>query len=177
MSAPSPGRDVHAVMSLEMTVNGQPVQLTIEPRELLVEVLRDRLGLYGTKRSCDLEICGACTVLVDGLAVSSCTFLAYEARRREVLTIEGLAGGEPKLGAQAARLHPIQQAFLEASALQCGFCTPGMVLTAKALLDELAAPTESEIREYLRGNICRCTGYNSIVKAVAEAATEQEQQR
>jgi carbon-monoxide dehydrogenase small subunit len=114
-------------------------------------------------------------VLVDGLAVSSCTYLAYEARDKEVLTIEGLAGGDPGLEAEAARLHPIQRAFLAESALQCGFCTPGMVLTAKALLDEVPAPTEAEIREYLRGNICRCTGYNSIVKAVAEAATEREQ--
>jgi carbon-monoxide dehydrogenase small subunit len=107
--------------------------------------------------------------------VSSCTYLAYEARNREVLTIEGLASDDPGVGGEADRLHPIQRAFLAESALQCGFCTPGMVLTAKALLDEVSVPSEAQIREYLRGNICRCTGYNSIVKAVAAAATKQEQ--
>jgi carbon-monoxide dehydrogenase small subunit len=172
---PGSGRGAQRLIDLRMTVNGRAVRLTIEPREMLIEVLRDRLGLYGTKKSCDVEICGACTVLVDGLAVSSCTYLAYEARNREVLTIEGLASDDPGVGGEAARLHLIQRAFLAESALQCGFCTPGMVLTAKALLDEVSVPSEAQIREYLRGNICRCTGYNSIVKAVAAAATKQEQ--
>ena len=153
------------LLELTMTVNGRAVRLSVEPRELLLDVLRERLGLRGTKRSCDLEICGACTVLVDGLAVSSCTYLALEARGKEVLTIEGVADGDA--------LHPVQEAFLERSALQCGFCTPGMVLTAKALLDEIPAPNDEQIRQYLRGNICRCTGYNSIVKAIADVAAKR----
>ena len=145
--------------TLAMTVNGQAVALAIRPEELLLDVLRDRLGLRGAKRSCDVQVCGACTVLLDGLPVSSCSLLAYEARGRTVVTIEGLAEGE--------RLHPLQESFITESAVQCGYCTPGMILAAKALLDERPEATDAEIREHLRGNICRCTGYTNILNAVA----------
>jgi len=147
--------------TLAMTVNGQAVALAIRPEELLLDVLRDRLGLRGAKRSCDVQVCGACTVLLDGLPVSACSLLAYEARGRTVVTIEGLAEGE--------RLHPLQESFITESAVQCGYCTPGMILAAKALLDERPEATDAEIREHLRGNICRCTGYTNILNAVAVA--------
>ena len=147
--------------TLAMTVNGQAVALAIRPEELLLDVLRDRLGLRGAKRSCDVQVCGACTVLLDGLPVSSCSLLAYEARGRTVVTIEGLAEGE--------RLHPLQESFITESAVQCGYCTPGMILAAKALLDERPQASDAEIREHLRGNICRCTGYTNILNAVAVA--------
>ena len=143
-------------------VNGQPHELWVEPRETLLDVLRNRLGLTGTKRSCDVQVCGACTVLVDGMAVSSCTYLAYEARGKDVLTIEGLAEGD--------RLHPLQQAFIDHAALQCGYCTPGMILAAKALLDENPDPTVEQVKHYMRGNICRCTGYKKILEAILDAA-------
>jgi len=125
-------------------------------------VLRDGLDLKGAKRSCDTQVCGACTVLVDGLAVSACTYLAVEAEGRSVLTVEGLAEGES--------LHPLQRAFLDAGAVQCGFCTSGMLLTARALLAENAAPTRADVLHYLRGSLCRCTGYQKIVEAVLAAA-------
>ena len=147
---------------LTLTVNGREVTLNVEPQVVLLDLLRDRLGLKGAKRSCDLQVCGACTVLVNGHAVSSCTYLAYEARGAEVLTIEGLADGE--------KLHPIQQAFIDGAAFQCGYCTPGMILAAKALLDEIAQPTVDEIKEYMKGNICRCTGYKKIVESIMAAA-------
>ena len=147
--------------TLAMTVNGQAVALAIRPEELLLDVLRDRLGLRGAKRSCDVQVCGACTVLLDGLPVSSCSLLAYEARGRTVVTIEGLGEGE--------RLHPLQESFITESAVQCGYCTPGMILAAKALLDERPEATDAEIREHLRGNICRCTGYTNILNAVTGA--------
>jgi carbon-monoxide dehydrogenase small subunit len=147
--------------ALSTTVNGRAVALTVHPEELLLDVLRERLGLTGTKRSCDTQVCGACTVLLDGRPVSSCSLLAWEARGRTVLTIEGLAEDE--------QLHPLQEAFVTESAFQCGFCTPGMILAAKALLDERPAATEAEIAEYLKGNICRCTGYTNILRAVAVA--------
>jgi xanthine dehydrogenase iron-sulfur cluster and FAD-binding subunit A len=150
------------LISLEMTVNGQPVALAIESRAILLDVLRDRLGLTGAKRSCDSQVCGACTVLLDGLPVSACCTLAYEAVGREVETIEGLAGPDG--------LHPIQQAFVENAAIQCGFCTPGFVLTAKALLTENPHPSRAEIEAYLGGNLCRCTGYWNILAAVEDAA-------
>ena len=149
------------IFTLAMTVNGQAVELAIRPEELLLDVLRDRLGLRGAKRSCDVQVCGACTVLLDGLPVSSCSLLAYEARGRTVVTIEGLAEGE--------RLHPLQESFITESAFQCGYCTPGMILAAKALLDERPQASDAEIREHLRGNICRCTGYTNILNAVAVA--------
>ena len=148
-------------VSLSLTLNGAPVAVEVEPGDFLLDVLRDRLGLTGAKRSCDTEVCGACTVLVDGRPVSSCTLLAWETRDRHVETIEGLA--------RDGRLHPVQEAFLETSGFQCGFCTPGMILTVKALLDgEPDASTET-VKAWLRGNICRCTGYVSILHAVRSA--------
>ena len=150
------------IFSLETTINGEPVSLDIEPRAILLDVLRDRLGLTGTKRSCDSQVCGACTVLIDGRPVSACCTLAYEADGRAVETIEGLAGPEG--------LHPIQQAFVDRVAIQCGFCTPGFVLTTKALLAENTRPSREEIAHFLGGNLCRCTGYWNILDAVEEAA-------
>ena len=144
--------------AVAFTLNGAPCTVEIEPRELLIDVLRERLRLTGTKRSCDVQVCGACTVLVDGLPVSSCIALRVEAAGRHVVTIEGLADG--------GRLHPVQQAFVDHGALQCGFCTPGMVLAVTALLAQVPAPDEAEIRHFLRGNLCRCTGYVKILDAV-----------
>ncbi|PKB85233.1 MAG: hypothetical protein BZY86_03775 [SAR202 cluster bacterium MP-NPac-SRR3961935-G1] len=149
-------------MPIELTVNGREVSLEIQPQLMLLDLLRDRLSLKGAKRSCDLQVCGACTILVDGKAVSSCTYLAYEARGAEVLTIEGLADGNT--------LHPMQQAFIDNGAFQCGFCTPGMILAAKSLLDETPRPSEEKVKEYMEGNICRCTGYRKIVEAILDAA-------
>ena len=148
-------------ISLEATVNGHPAPLRVLPEELLLDVLRDHLGLTGSKRSCDVQVCGACTVLLDGQPVSACSVLAYEARGHEVVTIEGLADGD--------RLHPVQAAFLEESAFQCGYCTPGMIMAVKALLDERPDATPAEAAEYLRGNICRCTGSVTILQAIARA--------
>ncbi len=150
-------------MKLSFTLNGRAVETECEPQETLAELLRERLNLTGTKVSCEVQVCGACTVLVDGLPVSSCTMLAYEVRHKNVLTIEGLARPD-------GALHPIQQAFIDEFAFQCGFCTPGMILAAKALLDENAKPTEAEIIHFMDGNICRCTGYVPIVRAIQKAA-------
>ena len=147
---------------IELAVNGRRVSLDIAPQLTLLDLLRDRLSLKGAKRSCDLQVCGACTILVNGKAVSACTYLAYEARGAEVLTIEGMADGD--------RLHPIQQAFVDNGAFQCGFCTPGMILAAKSLLDEVPRPSEEKVKEYMQGNICRCTGYRKIVEAILDAA-------
>lgn len=152
-------------MKLSFRLNGQPIEVECEAQETLAELLRDHLNLTGTKVSCDVQVCGACTVLVDGLPVSSCTMLAYEVRGRNVVTIEGLARPD-------GTLHPIQQAFIDDFAFQCGFCTPGMILAAKALLDENPKPTHDEIIHYMDGNICRCTGYVSIVRAIQRAADE-----
>lgn len=149
-------------LTLAMTLNGQPVELQIKPHEILLDVIRDRLNLTGTKRSCDLQVCGACTVLLDGTPVSSCCTLAYEANGRSVTTIEGLA--------QGGRLHPIQEAFIDQGAIQCGFCTSGMILTTKALLAENPRPDREQIKHYLGGNLCRCTGYWNILNAVEDAA-------
>jgi len=149
-------------MKLELILNGKPIALDFQPQETLAEFLRDRCHLTGLKVSCEVQVCGACTALVDGLPVSACTYLAYEARGRRVTTIEGLGEGE--------RLHPIQQAFLDEFAFQCGFCTPGMILAAKALLDENAEPTDAEVVNYMDGNICRCTGYRPILNAIRRAA-------
>jgi aerobic-type carbon monoxide dehydrogenase small subunit (CoxS/CutS family) len=150
------------VIPIRVTVNGREHELRVAPHETLIELIRDRLGLTGTKKSCDVQVCGACTVLLDGRPVSSCTMLAFEARNTSLLTIEGMASGEA--------LHPIQAAFIEHSGFQCGFCTPGMILATKALLDESPTPTEDEIKHYLRGNICRCTGYKRILEAVLAAS-------
>jgi len=152
----------NATIPIELTVNGREVSLEIQPQLMLLDLLRDRLSLKGAKRSCDLQVCGACTILVDGKAVSSCTYLAYEARSAEVLTIEGLADGNT--------LHPMQQAFIDNGAFQCGFCTPGMILAAKSLLDETPRPSEEKVKEYMEGNICRCTGYRKILEAILDAA-------
>ena len=147
---------------IAITVNGARHELELEPRELLVYVLRERLGLTGTNVGCDTSSCGACTVLLDGESVKSCTLLGVQADGAEITTIEGLAvNGE---------LHPVQQAFHESHALQCGYCTPGMVLATVSLLAESPHPSEEEIRSALDGNLCRCTGYHNIVKAVQAAA-------
>lgn len=147
---------------IDTTINGRQVSRWVAPRLTLVEFLRDVLGLTGTKSSCELEVCGVCTVLVDDLPVSSCTYLAADVHGRQVETIEGLA--------KEGRLHPIQTAFVENFALQCGYCTPGFVMMTKALLDENPSPTDEEVTQYLEGSICRCTGYAPIVEAVKKAA-------
>ncbi len=156
--------DSKQTLQLNFQLNGKALEVECEAQETLAEVLRDRLNLTGTKISCEVQVCGACTVLVDGLPVSSCTFLAYEARDKNVLTIEGLARPD-------GTLHPIQQAFIDEFAFQCGFCTPGMILAAKSLLDENPKPTEDDIVHYMDGNICRCTGYVPIVRAIQKAAS------
>ena len=145
-----------------ITVNGARHELELEPRELLVYVLRERLGLTGTNVGCDTSSCGACTVLLDGESVKSCTLLGVQADGAEITTIEGLA--------RNGELHPVQQAFHESHALQCGYCTPGMVLATVSLLAESPHPSEEEIRSALDGNLCRCTGYHNIVKAVQAVA-------
>ena len=150
-------------MKLSFILNEVPVRVEIEPPDLLADVLRDRLGLTGTKKGCGQGECGACTVILDGKAVNSCMVPAARVEGRRVVTIEGLkTAGKP---------HPIQQAFIDAGAIQCGFCTPGMILSAKALLDEKPHPTREEIRTALAGNLCRCTGYDNIVKAILLAAS------
>jgi carbon-monoxide dehydrogenase small subunit len=145
-----------------ITVNGSKREAEVEPRQLLVYFLRERLGLTGTNVGCDTSSCGACTVLVDGESVKSCTVLAVQADGAEVTTIEGLAQGD--------ELHPVQQAFHEQHGLQCGYCTPGFVMATVSLLQENPSPSEAEIRKALEGNLCRCTGYHNIVRAVEAAA-------
>ena len=147
---------------LSLSVNERPVSAEVEARTLLVELLREKLGLTGTHVGCDTSQCGACVVLVNGRSVKSCTMLALEAEGAVVTTIEGLA--------QGGELHPMQEAFREHHALQCGFCTPGMVLSAVDLLERNPDPSEAEVRHWLEGNLCRCTGYHSIVKAVLACA-------
>jgi len=149
--------------SLTMTLNGESVTVEVEPFELLVDVLRDKLGLTGTKIGCNEGECGACTVIMDGQAVLSCLLPAMKAHGREVVTIEGLGHDD--------ELHPLQQAFIEQGAVQCGYCTPGMIMSAKALLDENPRPSAEQIEEAMAGNLCRCTGYLQIIEAV-EAAIE-----
>lgn len=153
---------MHETIELSLLVNDRPHSLRIEPRESLAEVLRDRLALTGTKVSCDAQVCGACTVVVDGLAVSACTYLAADADGRSVRTVEGLA--------RDGRLSPLQQAFIDHAAFQCGFCTGGMLMAATALLEENPHPSREEVTAGLEGNLCRCTGYAPIVDAVLEAA-------
>jgi carbon-monoxide dehydrogenase small subunit len=148
---------------VKMTVNGQAVDGEVEGRTLLVEFLREGLGLTGTHVGCDTSQCGACTVHVDGLPVKSCTMLALEAEGADVTTIEGMAAPD-------GTLTPLQAAFREHHGLQCGFCTPGMIMSASALLKDNPSPTEEEVRHWLEGNLCRCTGYHNIVKAVMAAA-------
>jgi aerobic carbon-monoxide dehydrogenase small subunit len=148
---------------LTLNVNGQDYELYINPKTLLVEAIRDYIGLTGTKRGCDTVSCGACTLMIDGMAVKSCSVLAVQAEGSKITTVEGL---EIK-----GKLTPIQEAFLDEGAYQCGFCAPGMLMSSQALLNENPKPTEWEIREGIEGNICRCTGYNSIVRAVQAAAS------
>jgi carbon-monoxide dehydrogenase small subunit len=143
---------------LSLTLNGRETSVRVAPYDLLIDVLRDRLGLKGTKRSCDVEVCGACTVLADGLPVSSCTTLAVDVDGKAVTTIEGVA--------DSGQLSRVQQAFVDHAGMQCGFCTPGMVLATTALFAHNSTPSEADIRHYLRGNICRCTGYIKILEAV-----------
>ncbi len=157
------------LFNLRFQLNGRPVESECEAQETLAELLRNRLNFNGTKVSCEVEVCGACTVLLDGLPVSACTLLAYEVRDRNVLTVEGLARPD-------GTLHPIQQAFIDEFAFQCGFCTPGMLMAAKALLAEQPKPTEADIIHFMDGNICRCTGYVSIVRAIQRAATQMEKE-
>jgi aerobic carbon-monoxide dehydrogenase small subunit len=143
-------------------INGEPVEFLCEPQQTLLDVLRDELNLTGSKEGCSSGDCGACTVICDGNIVCSCLMLGPEAEGRKITTVEGIAEGD--------KLHPVQQKFLEHAALQCGFCTPGFVVAAKALLDENLNPTEEETRYWLAGNLCRCTGYDKIIRAVLDAA-------
>jgi aerobic carbon-monoxide dehydrogenase small subunit len=145
------------------TINGEPMEYLCEAQQTMLDVLRDELGLTGSKEGCSSGDCGACTVIVDGNIVCSCLMLGVEAEGREITTIEGIADGE--------KLHPVQQKFLEHAALQCGFCTPGLIVAAKALLDTTLNPTEEEARYWLAGNLCRCTGYDKILRAVMDAAS------
>ena len=153
-----------ALVQVSTTINGDPVSFLCEPRETLLDVLRDRLGLTGSKEGCASGDCGACSVMLDGRLVCACLVLGAEAAGRSVETIEGMADG--------ATLHPLQQKFLEHAALQCGVCTPGFLVAAKALLEVNPDPTETEVRYWLAGNLCRCTGYDKIIRAVLDAATE-----
>lgn len=161
-------------IDLRLRVNGKEYESAVEPRLLLVHYLRETLGLTGTHVGCETSICGACTVLLDGKAVKSCTMLAVQAEGAEVTTIEGLATTRIANGSAGANgasaLHPVQEGFWEKHGLQCGFCTPGMILTAAAFLSENHDPSESEIRKAIGGNLCRCTGYQHIVDAVQYAA-------
>ena len=153
-------------VSIGLEVNGVPHRLKVKTSALLVEVLRDELGLKGTKRGCDQGQCGACTILLDGKPVLSCILLAAQADGKKILTIEGL-GPEGKL-------HPLQEAFIVEGAAQCGFCTPGMILSAKALLDQNPIPADEEIRQAISGNLCRCTGYAKIIRAIRKAAKQEK---
>jgi len=155
-------RKVH----VQTRINGEDVEFLCEPRQSLLEVLREELGLTGTKEGCNSGDCGACNVILDGVLVNSCLVLAVEVEGKSVTTIEGLAPPEG--------LHPLQQAFLEHDALQCGYCTPGVIMAAKALLDRNPTPTEREVRYWLSGNLCRCTGYDKIVRAVLDTAAMTE---
>lgn len=147
--------------SVEFRVNGRKARLSVGGNQTLLELLREQLDLTGTKRGCDSGDCGACTVLMDGQPVNACLVLAAEVAGTDITTIEGLGEHD--------KLHPLQQAFVDYNAVQCGFCTPGMILTASALLDENPDPTEGDIRQYLQGNLCRCTGYGKIVQAIQAA--------
>ena len=151
-------------VNIVFTVNEQVQQLASAPNRTLLEILREDLGLTGTKNGCEVGECGACTVIMDGEAVNACLVLAGQLNGKEIQTIEGLSN--------AAQPHPLQKAFMENGAVQCGFCTPGMIMAAKALLDHTPQPTRQEIREALAGNLCRCTGYTKIIEAVEQAARE-----
>jgi aerobic-type carbon monoxide dehydrogenase small subunit (CoxS/CutS family) len=155
--------------NLALTVNGKPWSGEVPISETLLELLRNRLRLTGTKRSCESEVCGACTVLVDNQAVSSCNYLAFEAHEKSVLTIEGVAHGD--------KLDPLQEAFIRNIGAQCGYCTPGQIMAAKALLIENPHPTHEQIAEWLSGNICRCGAYGAIAQSILEAAQEYQKPR
>lgn len=150
--------------AIELKVNGDTHEVLISPNQTLLEVLREKLGLTGTKRGCDLGACGACTVLLDGEAYLSCLTLAVDAAGKDIVTIEGLSEG--------GYLHPVQKSFVEVGGLQCGFCTPGIIMTAKAILDEEPNPTEESVKKKMAGNLCRCTGYKKVVEAVTSAAAK-----
>ncbi|MCX6132851.1 MAG: (2Fe-2S)-binding protein [Ignavibacteriales bacterium] len=145
---------------INTTINGRKYELEVRPNQTLLDFLRDELGLTGTKRGCEIGECGACTVLLNGQAVNSCLVLVPQIRGQEVLTIEGLADGD--------KLHPLQESFLDHDAVQCGFCTPGMLMSAKDLIDHSPTPSEEEVRIAISGNLCRCTGYQQIVDAIKE---------
>lgn len=148
--------------NIRLTVNGESYTVAVEPCESLLDVLRDKLSLTGTKKGCNRGDCGACTIIIDGKTVNSCLVLAVEADDKEVLTVEGLASN--------GQLHPIQEAFVQYGAVQCGYCTPGMIMSVKVLLDENPNPTEEEVKRAIGGNLCRCTGYVKIVDAIKKAA-------
>jgi len=152
---------------ISLKINGEIYEVMVEPYQTLLEVLREKLGLTGTKHGCDDGKCGACTVLIDGKAVRSCLMLAVNAKDKEITTIEGLA--------KDGKLHPVQKAFIEHGAIQCGFCTPGMIMLTKSFLEENPNPKNEEIKEALSGNICRCTGYVKIIEAIKAAAEEMRQ--
>jgi carbon-monoxide dehydrogenase small subunit len=154
---------------ISTTVNGDPAEFLCDPGVTLLDALRDELGLTGSKEGCGSGDCGACSVIVDGRLVCACLVLAAEAEGRRIETIEGMAHG--------ATLHPLQQKFLEHAALQCGFCTPGLLIAAKALIEANPDPSESETRYWLAGNLCRCTGYDKVIRAVMDAAAEMRQER
>lgn len=151
---------------IKVTVNGILHELSVQPWETLLDVIREHLGLTGTKEGCGLGECGACTIIMDGKTVNSCLVLAVEADNRVITTIEGLANGD--------ELHPIQEAFIKCGGLQCGFCTPGMIMSAKALLEQNPSPDEEEIRKAIAGNFCRCTGYTKIIESVKVAAKNMQ---
>ena len=148
--------------AIALTVNGDTYEVLIAPNQTLLEVLRDKLRLTGTKKGCDLGACGACTVLLDGEAYLSCLMLAVDAVGKEIVTIEGLS--------QGGELHPLQKSFVELGGLQCGFCTPGIIMTAKAVLDEEPQPTEKSVKKKMAGNLCRCTGYKKVVESIMSAS-------
>ena len=153
--------------NVNLSINGDSYQIAVRPNEFLADVLRSKLDLTGTKTACDMGVCGSCTVLLDGLPVSSCLTLAVDAEGKEITTIEGLENAD-------GELHAVQESFLDKGAVQCGFCTAGMVMTTKSFLDKNPKPTEQEIRQALSGNICRCTGYAKIVEAVEDAAKKMQ---
>lgn len=153
---------------VNLKINGEAYELNVKPNTLLLDLIRDEIGLTGTKRGCDTGECGACTVLIEGKPVNSCLVLAVEADGKNILTIEGLI--------ENGKLHPIQEAFIEEGAVQCGFCTPGMILSAKALLDTNPNPKEEEIKKAIAGNLCRCTGYTKIIKAIISAAKKMKKE-
>jgi carbon-monoxide dehydrogenase small subunit len=158
---------MHAKVRVQFTINGEQQEFLCEPRQSLLECLRDILGLTGTKEGCNDGNCGACTVILDGRVVTSCLVLGVEAEGCQITTVEGLAKGN--------ELHPLQRSFLENAALQCGICTPGFLVAAKALLDQQPNPSEDEIRLWLANNLCRCTGYDKIIRAVKQAAEQMQE--